>query len=68
MSYKYHLNVPASGAHKLARFVAWAADHAPKLAYNLPREVPIKTESLTVRLKSPADRQTLSAAFPATLP
>lgn len=68
MTYKYRLNVPALGGHKLSRFESWAAAHAPALDYNLPPQVPIKTESMTIRLRSSADLHTLRAVFPATLP
>ncbi len=60
MSFKYSFTFPISGPNKLPRFKNWAAEHAPEIALSLPPQVPVKSQALTVRLKSDEDRQTLS--------
>lgn len=64
MTFKYSVTVPISGSHKLSRFREWAEAHLPELSYNLPPQTPIKTETMTIRLRSVEDRaamlQTLS--------
>ena len=64
MTFKYHVTLPISGGDKLSRFRDWAEQHLPGLGYNLPPQTPIKTETMTVRLRSVEDRarvlQTLS--------
>lgn len=66
MTFKYSVTLPISGSHKLQRFRAWAEQHLPELSYNLPAQTPIKTETMTIRLRSPEDRalvlQTLGSA------
>ncbi len=66
MTFKYSVTLPISGSHKLSRFRAWADQHLPELSYNLPPQTPIKTETMTIRLRSVEDRalvlQTLGTA------
>lgn len=59
MTFKYSFTFPISGANKLPRFKEWAAEHAPEIEVSLPPQVPIKSETLTIRVKSLDDRQTL---------
>ncbi|WP_248306051.1 hypothetical protein [Devosia sp. MC1541] len=59
MTYKYSVTLAILGSHKLSRFKAWADAHMPELDYNLPPQTPIKTETMTIRLRSLEDRQTL---------
>jgi hypothetical protein len=59
MSFKYSFTFPIAGADKLQRLKDWAAQHAPAIEMSLPPQAPIKSASLTIRLKSPADRQAL---------
>lgn len=68
MTFKYPLTVPAIGSHKLKRFNNWAAAALPELAYSLPVQTPIKTQNMTIRLRSEADKAAVLSAFPATLP
>jgi hypothetical protein len=68
MTFKYSLTIPALGSHKLKRFNLWAAATMPELAYSLPVQTPIKTENMTIRLRSEADKAAVISAFPATLP
>ncbi|KKB76189.1 hypothetical protein VW29_20810 [Devosia limi DSM 17137] len=68
MTFKYSLTIPALGSHKLKRFNLWAAANLPGLAYSLPVQTPIKTENMTIRLRSEADKAAVLSAFPATLP
>ncbi len=68
MTFRYTLTVPATGSHKIPRFKAWLKQVAPEVQCNLPPQVPIESETLTVRLSSIEDRDRLRAAFPATLP
>jgi hypothetical protein len=59
MSFKYSFTFPISGPNKLPRFKRWAAEHAPDVEVSLPPQVPVKSEAMTIRLKSVEDRQTL---------
>lgn len=59
MTFRYSYTFPISGPNKLPRFTAWAAEHAPEIAVSLPPQVPVKSEAMTIRLKSAEDRQTL---------
>ena len=59
MTFRYSYTFPISGPNKLPRFRKWAAEHAPEIEINLPPQVPVKSVSLTVRLKSVEDRQAL---------
>lgn len=56
MTFKYALTLPISGSHKLSRFTDWAETKLPGLQYRLPPQTPIKTETMTIRLRSVADR------------
>ena len=62
--FRYAFTLPAPGGNKLSRFQVWAAEHLPTLEYRLPPRVPIKTGTLTVRLRSPEDIARLNAAVP----
>lgn len=59
MSFSYSYTFPISGPNKLPRFKKWAAENAPEIEVSLPPQVPIKSEAMTVRLKSVEDRQVL---------
>ena len=65
MTFRYSVTLPISGGNKLRRFRDWAEAHLPELSYSLPDQTPIKTETMTVRLRSVEDRalvlQTLAA-------
>ncbi|WEK48750.1 MAG: hypothetical protein P0Y66_13125 [Candidatus Kaistia colombiensis] len=61
MTFQYTFTLAISGPNKLPRFRAWAAEHAAEIAVSLPPQVPAKTDTLTIRLKSVADRETLTA-------
>lgn len=56
MTFKYALTLPISGGNKLQRFTEWVEEHLPGLAYRLPPQTPIKTETMTIRLQSIEDR------------
>lgn len=56
MTFKYSVTLPISGSHKIKRFTEWASKHLPELAYSLPPQTPIKTETMTIRLRSIEDR------------
>ncbi len=56
MTFKYSVTLPISGGDKLRRFREWAEKHLPELSYSLPPQTPIKTETMTVRLRSIDDR------------
>lgn len=59
MSFSYSYTFPISGPNKIPRFKKWAAEHAPEIAVSLPPQVPVKSEAMTIRLKSVEDRQAL---------
>lgn len=59
MTFRYSYTFPISGPNKLPRFRKWAAEHAPEIEVSLPPQVPVKSEALTIRLRSVEDRQTL---------
>ena len=59
MTFRYSYTFPISGPNKLPRFKKWADEHAPEIEVNLPIQVPVKSEAMTIRLKSAEDRQTL---------
>lgn len=61
MTFRCSFTFPISGSNKLARFKKWAAENAPEIPVSLPPQVPIKSEAMTVRLKSIEDRQALMA-------
>jgi len=56
MTFKYSVTLPISGGGKLQRFREWAEQHLPGIAYDLPVQTPIKTETMTIRLRSVDDR------------
>ncbi|MGI6852503.1 hypothetical protein [Mesorhizobium sp. 1B3] len=60
MSFKYSFTFPITGPNKLPRFKQWAAEHVPEVPMSLPPQVPIKSEAMTIRLKSAEDRQKIS--------
>lgn len=60
MTFKYTFTLPISGANKLPRFREWAAENAQGIEMSLPPQTSVKSESLTIRLKSLDDRQTLT--------
>ncbi|MNW07248.1 hypothetical protein D3C71_2038120 [compost metagenome] len=66
MTFKYSVTLPINGGNKLRRFREWAEQHLPELSYSLPDQTPIKTETMTIRLRSAEDRarvlQTLATA------
>lgn len=68
MTFKYAVTLAAEGGNKLARFRSWAADRLPGLDYRLPPQTPIKSESITVRLRSTEDMARLRSSLPSTLP
>lgn len=59
MSFRYSYTFPINGPNKLPRFSQWAAENLPDLEFSLPPQVPVKSTSLTVRLKSAEDRAML---------
>lgn len=59
MTFKYSYTFPITGPNKLPRFKKWAAEHAAEIEVSLPPQVPVKSEAMTIRLKSAEDRQTL---------
>jgi hypothetical protein len=59
VTFKYSYTFPISGPNKIPRFKKWAAEHAPEIDVSLPPQVPVKSEAMTIRLKSVEDRQTL---------
>jgi hypothetical protein len=59
MSFKYSYTFPISGPNKLPRFRQWAAQHTPEIEVSLPPQVPVRSDSMTVRLKSTDDRKKL---------
>lgn len=56
MTFKYSVTLPIGGSHKLSRFRNWADKHLPELSYSLPVQTPVKTETMTIRLRSAEDR------------
>jgi len=59
MTFRYSFTFPIAGPNKLPRFKDWAAEHAPDIAVSMPPQVPVKSEAMTIRLKSAEDRQKL---------
>ena len=66
MTFKYSVTLPMSGGNKLRRFQEWTSVHLPELSYSLPHQTPIKTETMTIRLRSLEDRARLLEAVAAT--
>ncbi|MGN1290504.1 MAG: hypothetical protein ACI4XG_28520 [Bradyrhizobium sp.] len=60
MTFKYSFTFPISGPNKLPRFRQWAEQNAAGIPVSLPPQVPVKSEAMTIRLKSAEDRQKLS--------
>ena len=63
MTFKYSLTLPISGSHKLKRFTQWAEAALPDLEYRLPPQTPIKTDTMTIRLRHLQDRSRLMDAL-----
>ena len=61
MTFKTALTFPISGPNKLQRFKRWREQHAPGIEVSLPPQVPVKSQAMTVRLKSVEDRHALSS-------
>ena len=59
MSFSYSYTFPISGPNKIPRFKKWAAENAADIDVSLPPQVPIKSNAMTIRLKSAEDRQAL---------
>lgn len=59
MTFKYSFTFAISGPNKLPRFKSWAAANAPDMEVSLPPEIPAKSKTMTIRLKSVEDRQML---------
>ncbi len=68
MTFKYALTIPISGSHKLNRFTAWADSALPGLEYRLPPQTPIKTETMTLRLRALEDRARILEALAVSKP
>ena len=68
MTFKYSLTLPISGSHKLKRFTDWAAATLPGLEYRLPPQTPIKTETMTIRLRALDDRARILTALGSSKP
>lgn len=66
MTFKYAVTLPIRGSHKLSRFRNWADTNLPELSYSLPQQTPIKTETMTVRLRSLEDRALVLSTLAAT--
>lgn len=60
MTFRYSFTFPIAGPNKLPRFRQWAELNAPGIPVSLPPQVPVKSEAMTIRLKSAEDRQELS--------
>ena len=63
MTFKYSFTFPISGPNKLPRFKKWAADHAKDVEVSLPPQVPVKSEAMTIRLRSAGDRDKLQTGL-----
>lgn len=63
MSFRYSYTFPINGPNKLPRFSQWAAQNMPGVEFSLPPQVPAKSTSLTIRLKSIEDRDALIAGL-----
>ena len=59
MSFRYSYTFPIAGPNKIPRFKKWAAEHAPEIEVSLPPQVPVKSNAMTIRVKSPEDRNAL---------
>jgi hypothetical protein len=56
MTFQYSVTLPIKGNDKLRRFREWADKHMPELSYSLQPLTPVKTETMTVRLRTVDDR------------
>ncbi|MFC3706156.1 hypothetical protein ACFOOL_15495 [Devosia honganensis] len=63
MTFKYTVTLPIEGANKLSRFREWADAHLPDLTYSLPAQTPVKTHTMTIRLRSLDDRKRVLEQF-----
>jgi len=61
VTFRYSYTFPISGPNKLPRFRKWATENAPEIEVSLPPQVPVKSDAMTIRLKSAQDRQTLQS-------
>jgi len=68
MTFKYSLTLPIGGSHKLKRFTQWAEATLPGLQYRLPPQTPIKTETMTIRLRELEDRARILNALATSKP
>ena len=68
MTFKYAVTLPISGAHKLQRFTDWAKSVLPGLEYRLPPQTPVKTETMTIRLRALDDRARVLTALGTSKP
>lgn len=59
MSFSYSYTFPIAGPNKIPRFKKWAAEHAPEIEVSLPPQVPVKSNAMTIRVKSREDRNVL---------
>lgn len=59
MNFSYSYTFPIAGPNKIPRFKKWAAEHAPEIEVRLPPQVPVKSNAMTIRVKSPEDRNVL---------
>ena len=59
MNFSYSYTFPIAGPNKIPRFKKWAAEHAPEIEVSLPPQVPVKSNAMTIRVKSPEDRNVL---------
>lgn len=59
MTFRYSFTFPINGPNKLPRFKRWATEHASDVDMSLPPQVPVKSEAMTIRLRSADDRQKL---------
>lgn len=59
MSFSYSYTFPIAGPNKIPRFKKWAAEHASEIEVSLPPQVPVKSNAMTIRVKSPEDRNVL---------
>ena len=68
MTFKYSLTLAIAGSHKLKRLSQWADATLPGLEYRLPPQTPIKTETMTIRLRALDDRARVLDALATSRP
>lgn len=61
MTFRYSFTFAINGPNKLPRFKKWAEEHARDIDVSLPPQVPVKSEAMTIRLKSAEDREKLQS-------